>query len=94
MTDPSIKKIAVLIRDRQAEALRMALGLTLADDAVDVYVMGDSLEDNDADDQTLELLEEMDVGLYANREGLQSLEFVPTDDIADRLVQYDHILPY
>ena len=33
------KKIAVLVRERQSEALRMSLGLILVDDQVDVYVL-------------------------------------------------------
>ena len=43
------KKIAVLVRERQGEALRMAIGLTLRDDIVDVYVLDrpvDATEDN------------------------------------------------
>lgn len=32
-----VKKIAVLVRDRQEEALRMAVGATLKDDVIDVY---------------------------------------------------------
>jgi len=94
MENPSTRKIAVLVREEPAEALRMALGLTLADDTVDVYAIGGPLENNDDINQNLELLKEMDVGLYSNSAGVQLLEFVPTDDIASRLLTYDHILPY
>ncbi len=38
------KRIAVLVRDRRGEALRMALGLTLMDDAVDVYLLDGRFE--------------------------------------------------
>jgi hypothetical protein len=38
------KKIAVLIRDRQEEGLRMAVGLTLMDDTVDIFVMDDGVK--------------------------------------------------
>ena len=33
------KKVAVLVRERQHEALRMAVGMTLDDNEVSVFVM-------------------------------------------------------
>jgi len=88
------KKIAVLVRDRQEEALRMALGLTLADDAIDVYALGGKIKDTDANTQNLELLPEMDVCLYSDCRQNGTMAYVPTDEIAARLLQYDHVLPY
>jgi len=94
MGTTTTRKIAVLVRDRQEEALRMALGLTLADDAIDVYALGGKLEDTDANVQNLELLPEMDVGLYSDSRQNEAMEYVSPEEIADRLLQYDHILPY
>jgi hypothetical protein len=39
------KKIAVLVRERKHEALRMALGSTLAQDEVNVFIMDGKLEE-------------------------------------------------
>jgi len=88
------KKIIVLVGNRQAEALRMALGMILADDAVDVCVVGGKLEETEANTQNLELLEEMDVDVFTCRKENEGLEFVAPEDLAARLTQYDHILPY
>lgn len=88
------KKIAVLVGDRQEEALRMALGLTLADDAVDVFVLGGKLEETDANIQNVDILKEMDVGVYSNSDKNEGMEFISTDEMANRLTQYDHVLPY
>ncbi|MEE8428877.1 MAG: hypothetical protein V3S33_05185 [Gammaproteobacteria bacterium] len=88
------KKIIVLVRNRQAEALRMALGMTLADDAVDVCVVEGKLEETEANTLNLGLLKEMDVDVLTCRRENEGLEFVAPDDLPARLTQYDHILPY
>lgn len=53
------KKILMIARDKKVEALRMATGLTLLDDAVSVLICGE-LADAAADEQ-LEALEFSDV---------------------------------
>jgi len=88
------KKIAVLVRDRQSEALRMSLGLTLLDDVVDVYVMGGKLENTEEDALHLETIKDMDMKIYTDCKENADLEFVPTEEIARRLAEYDHVLPY
>jgi hypothetical protein len=40
------KKIAVIVRDRPGEALRVAGGLTLADDTIEVFVLDGKLDKN------------------------------------------------
>ncbi len=42
------RKIAVLVRDRQGEALRMGLGLTLMDDVVHMFFLSDRFDLTDA----------------------------------------------
>ncbi|MDD3518676.1 MAG: hypothetical protein PHQ14_10020 [Chromatiales bacterium] len=59
MTD-SVKTILVIAQDKKTEALRMASGLTLLDDRVQVSVLGD-LEDSDAVNEQLEALDFADV---------------------------------
>lgn len=87
-------KIAVLIRDRQAEALRMALGLTLMDDTVNVFLLDRKFDLSEADSANMELMEEMDIAFFSNHEGNQGTEYVPTADVARRLAEYDHVIPY
>ncbi len=88
------KKIAVLVRNRQEEALRMALGLALIDDVVDVYVLDRRLEDTEASRLHLAALQEFDFRIYTNHPANEGLEFLSTEQIAQRLPQYDHTLPY
>ena len=41
------KKIAVLVRDRQGEALRMSVGITVMDDEVNVFVLDRAIESSE-----------------------------------------------
>jgi hypothetical protein len=88
------KKIAVLVRDRQAEALRMSLGLTLLDDVVDVYVMGSKLRNSEEDALHLQTVKDMEMKIYTDCSDNAGLEFVRTEEIAGRLAGYDHVLAY
>ena len=88
------KKIAVLVRDRQEEALRMAVGATLRDDVIDVYVVDGKVGDTEDNTLNLETLHDLDVRIYTNFPGNADLEHCSTEEIAKRLPEYDHILPY
>jgi len=57
----SVKNILVIARDDKVEALRMATGLTLLDDAVRVAVIGDLDEGAEEVQLQLEALEFADV---------------------------------
>lgn len=88
------KKIAVLIGDRQGEALRMALGLTLVDDKVDLFWV-DTVPDGSPEvSQNLELLKDMGVGLYSNHKQEQATAYLAHEQLAGRLLEYDHIFRY
>ncbi len=88
------KKIAVMVRDRQAEAFRMAVGLTLEDDEVNVFVMDNKLDDSDeAVSLNVETCNDLDVKIYSNNPE-NNFEQMSTDDIARALVNYDTVLPY
>jgi hypothetical protein len=87
------KKVAVLVRDRQDEALRMAVGLTLADDEISVFIMDKKLVSNEANDLNVETLGDMDVKIYSNNPE-NKFEQMSTEEIAKVLVSYDVILPY
>lgn len=88
------KKIAVLVRERQQEALRMAVGITLMDDLVDVYVLDRQVEDSEMNALNLETIVMMDMKLYTNFKGSGNMTLLSNDEIADRLLEYDHIIPY
>ena len=88
------KKIAVLVRDRQGEALRMSLGLILVDDAVDVYLLDRKLQATGEAAFHLETIKEMDMPVYTNCRDNEQMEYLQADEIARRLPGYDHILAY
>ena len=88
------KKIAVLVRERQGEALRMSLGLILADDLVDVYVLDQKLRATEETALHVETMKEMDMQIYTNCRDNEGMEYLPFDEIALRLPRYDHILAY
>lgn len=87
------KRIAVLVRGRTAEALRMSLGLTLLDETVDVYVLGSRLEPGECD-LHLETIREMEMKVYTDREENDGFELVSPAEAARLLLEYDHVLPY
>ncbi len=88
------KKIAVLVRDGQSEAIRMAVGLTLADDEVNVFVMDKKLDlDDEAVSLNVETLNDLDVKIYSNT-AENKFEQMSTDEIARNLPKYDVVLPY
>ncbi len=88
------KKIAVIVRDRQAEALRMAVGIILLDDTVDVYVLDRKVEETDQNELYLETLQFMDMKAFSNCKENDNLDYLTTAEIALRLPDYDHVLPY
>ena len=88
------KKIAVLVRDRHSEALRMSLGLILLDDLVDVYVLDKKLHATEETELHVETMKVMDMQIYTNCRENEGMEYLPVDEIALRLPRYDHILAY
>ena len=88
------KHIAVLVRDRQGEALRMSVGITLMDDIVDVYVLDRKVVDNEENAMNLEMIKDMELKVFTNFKDNAELEFISTGDLARKLLTYDNILPY
>ncbi len=88
------KQIAVLIRERQGEALRMSLGLILVDDLVDVYVLDKKLRASEETALHLETMKEMDMRIYTDCRENEGMEYVTLEQIALKLPRYDHILAY
>ncbi|HTG02024.1 MAG TPA: hypothetical protein VK654_15695 [Nitrospirota bacterium] len=88
------KKIAVVVRDRPAEALRVAGGLTLANDTVEVFVLDSTLDKTSADvAQPLELLAELDLKMFSNN-AENGYTTVTLEDLAKKLLEYDIVVPY
>jgi hypothetical protein len=88
------KKIAVIVRDRQGEALRVAGGLTLADDAVDVIVLNGKLDRNKPEiAQPLELVTDLDLKVYSTGAG-NGFTGITLEETAKKLLEYDFVVPY
>ncbi|RMG05141.1 MAG: hypothetical protein D6726_01880 [Nitrospirae bacterium] len=88
------KKIAVLARDRQGEALRMSVGITLLDDTIDVYVLDRKVEETEENEMNIEAMKDLDMKIYTNTKENPDFEFISTEDIAKKLLEYDIVIPY
>ncbi|TAN45343.1 MAG: hypothetical protein EPN22_02890 [Nitrospirae bacterium] len=88
------KKIAVLVRERQEEALRMAVGITLMDDVIDIYVLDRKIEKNEKNVLNLETACDMEMKVYTNKRENHDMEYLDNKEIAARLLGYSHILAY
>ena len=88
------RRIAVLVRERQDEALRMSLGLILLDDAVDIYVLDQKLSRTEENALHLETIEIMEMKMYTNCTENEGMEYRSSAQIAQDLPQYDCVLPY
>jgi len=88
------KKIAVIVRDRQGEALRVAGGLTLADDTIEVYILDSKLDKESPDiAQPLELINDLDLKVYSNNPE-NNYTTVSLEEISKKLLEYDLVVPY
>ena len=88
------KRIAVIVRDRQGEALRVSGGLTLADDTIEVFVLDGKLDKNDPEiAKPLELVTELDLKVYSNNPE-NGFTAISLEDMARKLLEYDIVVPY
>ncbi len=88
------KKIAVIVRDRQGEALRVSGGLTLADDSVDVFLLDGKLDRNDpAVAQPLELVNDLELKVFSTNPD-NGFPTITLEDMARKLLDYDVVVPY
>jgi len=88
------KKIAVVVRDRQDEALRMSIGIILLDDQIDVYVVDHPLSINENNSLYLETIEDMEMSAFTNVAANKGMQLLTIQEIATRLPDYDHVIPY
>jgi hypothetical protein len=87
------KKIAVLVRDRKHEAFRMAVGATLMNDEVHVFVMDEKLESDYEIETDLQMLQDLKAKVFSNNPE-NEFEQKTTEEIAAMLVDYDVVVPY
>ena len=88
------KKIAVLVRERQGEALRVAVGLTLNDDAVEVYVLDREVAATPGNAANIAVLREMEMRIGTNCADNEDLELLSSAELARSIAACDVILPY
>lgn len=88
------KKIAVIVRERQSDAFRVLCGLTLADDSVDIFVL-DRVLDKHAPDMVmmLDVAGELGLHLFSNNPE-NGCTTISLEEIANRLLEYDIVVPY
>lgn len=88
------KKIAVIVRDRQAEALRVSGGLTLADDVIEIFILDRKLDKADPEiAQPLELVTDLDLKVYSNNPE-NGYTTMSVEEMAKKLLEYDLVVPY
>lgn len=88
------KKIAVIVRDRQGEALRVSGGLTLADDTIEVFVLDSTLDKNSPEVASpLELVTDLDLKMYSNNPD-NGCTTITLEEMARKLLEYDMVVPY
>ena len=88
------KRVAVVAHERQDEALRMAVGLTLMDDNIDVFILDRKLEDSENNRLNVETMELMEMKMFTNSAENGGMEYLSTEDIAGMLLGYDIVIPY
>lgn len=89
------KRIAVIVRDRPEEALRIGGGITLADDIIEVYVLDRKLDKSDpAISEGLELIVDLNGQKVCSTTAENGFESVALDAMAKKLLEYDIVLPY
>ena len=87
------KRIAILVRDRKHEALRMSVGATLSNDEVNVFVINGKLDMDYEMNVNLQMLSDLKVKIYSNNQD-NPFEQKSIDEIAGMLPEYDLVLPY
>ncbi len=89
------KRIAVIVRNRPEEALRVGGGITLADDSIELFVLDRKLDKSDpAIAEGLELVVDINEQKVYSNNAENGFETVALDAMARKLLEYDIVLPY
>lgn len=87
-------KLAVVVGNRQSEALRMSIGLTVLNDTVDIFITEKFKDkDNESTETHLEAIKALKLKLYSTVSGSE-FEYISPEALADKLLEYDRVLPY
>lgn len=89
-----MSKIAILMNERQGEAIRMASGITLLDDEVEIIFLDTELDGSEEVEIMMEIAEEMELPMFSNVEKNQGMTLLPTETLQNKLLEYDHIISY
>ena len=87
------KKYAILTRDRQSEALRVALGLMLLDDQVEVFLLDRPVAEDESTQNQYRNCLDMDLPVYSDHVAGPEGMILERQDLAGRLADFDRILP-
>jgi hypothetical protein len=88
------KKIAVLARDRQSEAFRISAGLIMMDDVIDVFVLDRKLAGDSATQANFTMIKDLGLNIHTNVKENGEMEYLSTEALALKLLEYDIIDPY
>lgn len=89
-----MSKIAILINDRQAEAIRMSSGITLLDDEIEMFFLDAVIDGSDEVEMMLEIAGEMELPMFSNMTENTQMTILETEDLHNKLLEYDHIIAY
>jgi hypothetical protein len=84
--------IAVIVRNRQAEALRMSIGLTVLNNHVDIYFM-DKMKRDESTESQLEAIKDLKLRMFSIVEN-SGFEYITPEKLAEKLLDYDRVIPY
>jgi len=88
------RKIAVVVRDRQEEAFRMAVGTILLDDTIDVFVLDRQVEETEENRLYMETIRDLEMNVYSNVPQNSGMQLLTTTEMAEKYLEYDHVLAY
>ena len=82
-------------KERYPEGLRMAAGLSLLEDKVDIYILnGDFAEAAlSAAESHLDMMRAVGIGLYSNFKK-DGFDFISGSDLGKNLLKYDYVFSY
>lgn len=86
------KRIAVIVRDRQSEALRMSIGLTILEDSVEIYLT-EPLRGGGEMTLQLDGVRELSIPVFSIRKR-SGFEDITIEEMAERLLEADNIIAY
>ncbi len=88
------KKIAVLLKDKQSEGLRVSGGITILDDEIHVFVLDRKLEDTEQVAANRELVAELELPVYTNTKDNPEFTYLSNAELAKKLLEFDNVMTF